>query len=151
MFGFGWGGPHGPHPGGMFHRRGGPPGGRPRQGPPWAGHEGPGMRRPLRFLIDQLDLDDAQASEVSKAIDALRLEREQAALDERRARSRIAEIVEGDPLDPVALAAAAGVRVDAATRLRDATVSAITKVHAVLRPEQRAKLGMLLRTGPFAL
>lgn len=150
MFGFGWGGPHGPHQGRMFHRRGGPHAG-PRQGPPWGGHEGPGMRRPLRFLIEHLDLDDAQASEVSKAIDALRLEREQAALDERRARSRIADLVEAEPLDPVALAAAAGVRVEAASRLRDATVSAITKVHAALKPEQRAKLGMLLRNGPFAL
>lgn len=138
MFGQWRRGPRGPWAT-RFHRGGGPRG------------QGHGMRRPLRFLIGQLDLDDAQAAAVSKALDDLRLEREQAALDRRRASSRIADLVAADTIDRGALEAAADVRVQAAQRARDAVVTAVTAVHGVLRPEQRAKLAMLLRGGPLAL
>ena len=109
-----------------------------------------GMRRPLRFLIERLSLDDAQAATVSRAIDDLRLEREQAALDQRRAGAKIADLLDADPLDAQKLAAAADARVQAAQRERDALVAAVTAVHAALRPEQRTKLAMLLRSGPLA-
>jgi hypothetical protein len=139
MFRFG----HGPGHGRAFHRPGRPAEpGRPGRF---------GMRRPLRFLIDHLGLDDAQANELSRAIDELRLEREQAALDLRRAQSKLADLLETDPLDPTALAAAAEMRVAAARRERDAVVAAFTRVHATLKPEQRPKLATLIRTGPFSL
>jgi Spy/CpxP family protein refolding chaperone len=140
MFGHGRHGPRGPWRGRVWHRGAGPGKGQ-RQG----------MRRPLRFLIAQLDLDDAQASAVSKALDDLRLEREQAGLDRRRAGSKIADLVAADTIDRAALEAAADVRVQAAQRARDAVVTAVTAVHGVLKPEQRVKLSMLLRGGPLTL
>lgn len=123
---------------------------------PFRGGPGPGPgrmgpRRPLRFLVERLGLDDTQASELAKALEALKLDREQAALDLRRAQARIADLVEGATLDRAELEAAADARVAAARRLRDATVAAVTKVHAVLKPEQRAQLAMLLRGGPLEL
>lgn len=121
------------------HRRG--PGGKGRFG----------ARRPLRFLIERLSLDDSQASELSKILTDLRLEREQAELDRKRARGSLADQLESDQLDGQKLREAAEVRVQAAGRERDATVTAIERLHAMLQPEQRAKLAMIVRTGPFAL
>ncbi len=115
------------------------------------GGRGPGLRRPLRLLIERLTLDDAQTAEVAKILGDLRLEREQAELDRRRASSTLADLISGDVLDAAALASAAEVRVTAATRERDATISTIERIHALLSPEQRLKLSTLMRSGPFAL
>ena len=115
------------------------------------GGAGGALRRPLRFLIERLGLDDAQATEVSKTIDALRLEREQAQLDQRRARSQLADQFEGDSLDPAKLAEVVEARVTSATRERDAILAAVTRLHGVLQPEQRVRLAMLLRAGPFLM
>jgi Spy/CpxP family protein refolding chaperone len=140
MFRF-WRGPRGPGRGHVFHRPGGGPGPGGRLG----------VRRPLRFLIERLGLDEAQANELSRALDDLRLEREQAALDVRRAVSRVADLLDGDVLDVAAVAAAAELRVAAARREADAFAAALTRVHAALGPAQRPKLAMLLRAGPLAL
>ena len=120
----------------------------PQGGP---GPRGVGVRRPLRFLVERLDLDDAQAAELARVMEQLRLERQQAELDRRRARSTMADLVEADVLDAAALDAAADVRIAAARRIRDATVAAVKRLHAALRPEQRAKLALVLRTGPLEL
>ncbi|MEQ1504139.1 MAG: Spy/CpxP family protein refolding chaperone [Myxococcota bacterium] len=139
MFPF-WRGGHGaPHGHGRaFHR-----------GPMGPHGPGGGVRRPLRFLIDRLDLDDAQAAALSKVFDTLRLEREQAALDGRRTQSRLADALEADAFDRGAVEAAAEARVTAATRERDAVVAAVQQVHGLLNPEQRRKLAMVIRNGPF--
>ncbi|MEN0064910.1 MAG: periplasmic heavy metal sensor [Myxococcota bacterium] len=121
------------------HRRG--PGGKGRFG----------ARRPLRFLIERLSLDDPQAAELSKILSDLRLEREQAELDRKKASGSLADLMTADPLDVGAVRQAAEVRVTAAGRERDATVTAIERLHALLQPEQRVKLAMLVRSGPFAL
>jgi len=121
------------------HRRG--PGGKGRFG----------ARRPLRFLIERLQLDDDQAAELAKILSDLRLEREQAELDRKRARGDIADQLAADQIDDAALRAAAEVRVQAAGRERDATITAIGRLHGLLQPEQRTKLAMIVRTGPFAL
>ena len=119
---------------------------------PGGGHgRGFGVRRPLRFLMDRLDLDDAQVAEVSKLLEDYRLEREQAQLDRRRSASRIADLLAADTLDQAAVAQAADARVAAAKRARDALVDTITKLHAALGPEQRVKLSTLLRSGPLSL
>ena len=110
-----------------------------------------GVRRPLRFLIDRLELDESQAAELARTIEQLRLERQQGELDLQRARSTIADLVENEVLDKAALETAAEVRVASARRHRDATVAAMTRLHAALRPDQRFRLSTLLRTGPFDL
>lgn len=109
------------------------------------------MKRPLRFLIERLGLDDAQAADLSRILDTLRLEREQTFLDLRRSRSRMADLFEADALDGTALGEAADARVTAARRHRDALVAAVTQLHALLNPEQRKRFAMMLRSGPFEL
>jgi Spy/CpxP family protein refolding chaperone len=49
--------------------------------------------------------------------------------------------------DAQAAADAAAVRVRSAERLRDAVTKALGDMHAVLDPEQRARLAYLIRTG----
>lgn len=112
---------------------------------------GRGPRRPLRFLIERLGLDEAQTAQVAKILGDLRLEREQADLDRRRASSSMADLIAEDTLDAAALASAAEVRVTAAARERDAVVSTIQRIHALLSVEQRLKLSTLMRSGPLAL
>ena len=109
------------------------------------------MKRPLRFLIEKLGLDDAQAASLSRILDTLRLEREQTHLDLRRARSRVADLFEADTLDGTGLAEAADARVTAARRHRDAIVAAVTQLHGLLNAEQRKRFAMMLRSGPFEL
>ncbi|MCA9494011.1 MAG: periplasmic heavy metal sensor, partial [Myxococcales bacterium] len=81
-----------------------------------------GLRRPLRFLIERLGLDDVQAAEVQRAFEDLRLEREQADLDRRRGQAKLADLLESDTLDEAAIEAAAEPRHSAATREKEAVV-----------------------------
>lgn len=131
----------------MFHRRGHRA--HHRHGHHGRGHFG--ARRPLRFLIERLGLDDGQSAELSRILSDLRLDREQAELDRKRAQHDLADQLAADTLDPTRLRAAAEVRVTAAGRERDATVTAIERLHALLKPDQRAQLAMLVRTGPMTL
>jgi Spy/CpxP family protein refolding chaperone len=110
-----------------------------------------GVRRPLRFLAHKLELDDAQAAQLARFLDELRIEHEQAAVDSRRATGALADAVEGETLDAAKLAHAAGVRVQSAERLRDAVVQAVTHIHALLAPAQRQRLAFLIRSGALEL
>lgn len=127
----------------------GPPGGG---GFGMHGHHGDGgggfgVRRPLRFLAYRLELDERQTAELARILDDLRTEHAQAAVDERRAISAIADALAGDALDEAKLAEAGDARVASAQRLRGAVVTALGKLHALLDAEQRKQLAFLVRTG----
>ena len=106
-----------------------------------------GVRRPLRYLAYRLELDEKQMAELARILDDLKTERAQVAVDERRAVSAFADALSGEALDAARLAEAAGSRVRAAERLRDAVVAALGRIHALLDPEQRKQLAFLIRTG----
>ena len=106
-----------------------------------------GVRRPLRFLALRLGLDETQAREVARILDEVKTERAQAAVDHRRMSGALADVLSADAFDANAAAAAAAARLHSAERMRQATVRALERLHAVLRPEQRATLAMLIRTG----
>jgi len=161
-------GGHGGH--GEGHRHGHGPGrhgfGRHFRGewpapPPWlfnegdAGGFGPsggfGVRRPLRFLAWKLDLDEAQVAEIARVLDDMKTERAQAAVDQRRTAAALADALTGDAFDAAKAAEAAAPRVQSAERLRAATVRALERIHKVLRPEQRAALATMVRTGAVQL
>ena len=120
------------HGGGMRGRRGGP---------------GFGVRRPLRFLARQLDLDEKQTGALAVIISALKTERAQAEVDDRRALARYADAVGGDAFDAAAAKDAGQIRRDSAGRVEDAVAEALEKIHEILDPEQRSELAMLIRTG----
>ena len=113
-------------------------------GPPF---EGFGIRRPLRFLAHKLELERPQIEQLVKILDELKTERAQAAVDDRRSLADLADAVAGETFDAAKAASGADRRVESAKRLRDAVVAALRQIHAVLNPEQRAKLAYLMRSG----
>jgi Spy/CpxP family protein refolding chaperone len=110
-----------------------------------------GVRRPLRFLAFRLGLDEAQVAELAKILDQLKTERAQAAVDDRRALTAFAEAVEGDVFDEEKSKAAVSFRVKSAESLQGSVSRAVTRMHAVLNPDQRAKLAHLIRTGSLLI
>jgi Spy/CpxP family protein refolding chaperone len=73
--------------------------------------------------------------------------RREASVDERRAVSGFADALSGDAVDAAKLGEAGASRVRSAERLRDAVVTALGRIHALLDPEQRKKIAFLIRTG----
>jgi Spy/CpxP family protein refolding chaperone len=139
-------------------------------GPPWArhggggghfGHDGGGgddfgggsfgVRRPLRFLAFKLELDEAQVTELATVLDTLKTERAQAAVDQRRTTSALADAVGADVFDEAKAKSAGEERVKSAERVQGAVVRAVARIHGLLKPEQRAKLAYLLRTGALLM
>ena len=114
-------------------------------------HGGFGVRRPLRFLAYKLDLDRPQVEQLVKILDDLKTERAQAAVDDRRSLSDFADAVSAETFDAAKAAAGADRRVETAKRLKDAVVRALQQIHAMLNPEQRARLAYLIRSGVLAV
>lgn len=141
----------------------------PRGGGPWHGHHGPpfggggagggddfgggsfGVRRPLRFLAFKLDLDERQVGELATILDDLKIERAQAAVDQRRTTSALADVVAADSFDEARAKAATDERVKSGERVQAAVARALGRIHALLDAEQRAKLAYLLRTGALVM
>jgi hypothetical protein len=115
------------------------------------GAGGFGVRRPLRYLAFKLGLDDPQMGELARILDVLKTERAQAEVDARRAMAGLADALTAASYDPQAAGAAAAVRVASAERLREAVTRALGELHALLDPDQRARLAYLIRTGTLQL
>jgi len=58
-----------------------------------------GVRRPLRFLARELDLDVAQTERLAAILDVLKTQRAQAQVDHKKAVSEIADALAADPYD----------------------------------------------------
>lgn len=110
-----------------------------------------GVRRPLRFLAFKLELDDAQVTTLATILNDLKTERAQAAVDQRRRITLIAEALETPQLDVAKLDEAGKLQVESAERLRDAVKRALERIHALANEEQRKKLAYLLRTGGLSI
>lgn len=130
---------HGPeHP---FHQGGG--------GDEFGG--GFGVRRPLRFLAFKLDLSEKQVSDLATVLSELKTERAQAAVDQRRTTSTLADSVAADAFDEAKAKSAADERTKSNERVQQAVVRALGRIHALLEPEQRTRLAYLLRTGALSI
>jgi Spy/CpxP family protein refolding chaperone len=110
-----------------------------------------GVRRPLRFLAYKLGLDEPQVGELAKILNELKTERAQAAVDHRRTVAGFADALEGEAFDEAKAREAAAERVRSAERLRDAVVKALSRIHAILQPPQRAQLAYMIRTGALLI
>jgi hypothetical protein len=115
------------------------------------GGAGLGVRRPLRFLAWRLDLDDAQTARLARILERLKLERAQASLDLRRAAADLADALESAELERAKVDAASELRNTASRRVQDAVARALEELHALLEPDQRARLAELLRTGAIRI
>ncbi len=140
--GGGWGG------GGPGFRGHGPGG---HGGDDFGGGGGFGVRRPLRFLAHKLELEDEQVAELAAILDVLKTERAQAAVDDRRALSTLADAVSAEAFDEVKVSGATGERAKSAARVEAAVASALGRIHKLLEPEQRARFAYLLRTGALSI
>jgi hypothetical protein len=120
-------------------------------GDPLFGAAGLGVRRPLRFLALRLDLDEAQVTQLGRILERVKIEREQASVDLRRAASEAADALEGAELEQAKLDSASERKLAAARRVQDALGEAFRSLHQVLRPEQREELASLIRTGAVRL
>jgi Spy/CpxP family protein refolding chaperone len=110
-----------------------------------------GVRRPLRFLAWRLQLDERQLAEIAAALNELKTERAQAAVDDRRTLTAFADAVAGESFDEARAGEAAGERVKSAERLQGTVAKSLGRIHALLNPEQRSRLAYLIRTGALAL
>ena len=110
-----------------------------------------GVRRPLRFLAHQLGLDERQVAELARVLDDLKTERAQAEVDRRRTVASLADAVAGDTFDDAKAGEGGELRVQSAARLRDAVLKALRRMHAILNPDQRARLAYLIRTGTLSV
>ena len=110
-----------------------------------------GVRRPLRFLAYKLELDEKQVAELARILDEIKTERAQAAVDHRRAISVFADAIEGDAFDETKAKSGADLRLESASKLRAAVLSALGRLHKLLDPEQRARLAYLIRTGTLSI
>jgi len=110
-----------------------------------------GVRRPLRFLAYKLDLDEGQVTGLATILHELKTERAQSEVDHRRTTSALADSVSVETFDEAKAKAAAAERVKSTERVQEAVTRALGRIHALLQPEQRAKLAYLLRTGALSI
>lgn len=115
------------------------------------GEGGFGVRRPLRVLAYKLNLDDKQIAELAKLLDEVKTERAQAEVDDRRTLADFADALAGETFDAAKAAAAGDRRVASAAKLRDTVIRFLQQIHAILNPDQRARLAYLIRTGTLSV
>jgi Spy/CpxP family protein refolding chaperone len=120
------------------------------EGGPWMGSAF-GVRRPLRFLAAKLELDEAQVRRLAEILDALKTERAQAAVDDRRTLTAFAEAFSGEAFDAARAAGGASLRTESTERVAKAVVAALEAIHTLLRPDQRERFAYLIRSGVVAL
>jgi Spy/CpxP family protein refolding chaperone len=129
-------------------------GGR-RQRPEWYAAPddggGFGVRRPLRFLAHKLELNDDQVAQLATVLSALKTERAQAEVDQRRRTSALANAFEGAEFDAAKVDAAEREQAQSAERLRESVKSSLSQIHALLDDVQRKKFAYLLRTGVLSV
>jgi Spy/CpxP family protein refolding chaperone len=110
-----------------------------------------GVRRPLRFLAQRLDLDEKQMAELARILDELKTERAQAEVDRRRTLATFSDALTGEAFDAAKAVEAGELRVASAGRVRDAVLKALGQIHAVLNADQRVRLAYLIRTGTLTI
>ena len=110
-----------------------------------------GVRRPLRFLAYKLQLDDRQVGELAAILNELKTERAQAAVDDRRTLTAFADAVAQESFDEAKAGEATAQRIKSVERLQTTVRQTLVKIHALLDPEQRARLAYLIRTGALTL
>jgi Spy/CpxP family protein refolding chaperone len=117
----------------------------------YPGDRGLGVRRPLRFLVWKLGLDERQVAELATVLSRLKTERAQAEVDDRRALALLADAVQGEAFDHAAANQAAKLRAASAERLQRIVAESLAAIHAALDSEQRGRLAYLLRTGTLVM
>lgn len=110
-------------------------------------HHGPfGVRRPLRFMARQLDLDEDQVAKMAAIMDDLKTQRAQARVDRRKAIGVFADAILADTFDRARVDEACKARAASEAAVEEAVATALERTFEVLDPEQRKRLAYLLRS-----
>lgn len=110
-----------------------------------------GVRRPLRFLAQRLELSEEQVTELATILSALKTERAQAEVDQRRRTTALAAAFEVPEFDAAKVDTADAEQARSAERLRQSVKQALAQIHALLDDAQRKKFAYLLRTGVLSI
>jgi len=110
-----------------------------------------GARRPLRYLSYRLDLDERQQRLVAAILDRLKIDREQARLDEKKTLSELAGVVSAAEISVEAFQRALAPRVDSARDLQTSAAKAMQELVEVLDADQREELSQLILSGAFRI
>ena len=115
------------------------------------GSGGFGVRRPIRFLSEKLDLSEKQVAELARIVEGIRIERAQAAVDLRRAAGEFADALESDDFTTEAADSAGQRRIAAAKNVQGVVSRSLELLHEMLEEDQREELASLIRTGAVKL
>jgi Spy/CpxP family protein refolding chaperone len=110
-----------------------------------------GVRRPLRFLAHKLELNEEQVAQLAVVLSALKTERAQSDVDQRRRTAALAAAFEGAEFDAAKVEEAETEQARSAERLRQAVARSLAQIHALLDDAQRKKFAYLLRTGVLSI
>lgn len=110
-----------------------------------------GVRRPLRYLRYHLDLDDAQTRRVAAVLNRLKLEREQAAVDEKRALHNVAAMLRQPDTTEEQLKTGLAGRIQTAERMQAETAKALAEVADALDPDQLERFSELIESGVVSI
>ena len=103
------------------------------------------VRRPLKFFVTELGLDDAQTLVVTRVLDQLRCEQALSAVEEWRCNSALSDAFAGETLNRSRLDDANATAVHSAERMREVRIAAAEQLFAVLDADQRQKLAYAIR------
>ena len=109
------------------------------------------MRRPLRYLSYQLDLDESQRRRIAAVLDRVKVEREQSALDDKKMVGDLADLIEKPELSLSSLEDALTARVRSTEQLSKTIARGLSDIVEVLDPDQREEFAYLVRTGTFTI
>ncbi len=110
-------------------------------------HHGPfGVRRPLRYMARQLDLDEDQVAKMAAIMDDLKTQRAQARVDRRKAIGVFADAFLADAFDRARVDDACKARAESERAVEEAVATALERTFEVLDVEQRKRLAYLLRS-----
>ncbi len=105
-----------------------------------------GVRRPLRFMARQLDLEDDQVEDLAAILDDLKTQRAQARVNRRKAVSVFADAFLADEFDNERVREACAARVESEREVEEAVADALARTFKLLDKEQRKRLAYLLRS-----
>lgn len=110
-----------------------------------------GGRRPLRYLSYQLDLDEPQRRQIGAVLDEVKVEREQADLDEKKMVASLAEQIGRPEVTVDSLKQTLSSRVRSTEQIQSTIAEALEKIVGILDTDQREEFAYLLRTGAFRI
>ena len=105
-----------------------------------------GVRRPLRFLTWRLELSHEQSTKAARVIERIKIEREQANVDLRRAAAEMADAVDGETFDRERMQAAEQRRIEAARHTQEVVSRGLEEFHGFLEEDQRETFAALIRS-----